>query len=66
MSKLGVVISLKKETDILSKIKEVKDHGFECCQIVMWDMSMFTEQTAESINKAVQATGVEVSTLWAG
>lgn len=27
---------------------------------------MFTEQTAESINKAVQATGVEVSTLWAG
>ena len=27
---------------------------------------MFTEQTAESINKAVQATAVEVSTLWAG
>ena len=66
MSKIGVAINIKKDTDILAKMKEVKAYGFECCQLVVWDMSMYTDKVAEDINNAVAETGVEVSTLWAG
>ncbi len=66
MSKIGVVFNVKKDTDVLAKMKEIKTCGFECCQIVFWDMSMYTDQVAEAINLAVAETGIEVSTLWAG
>lgn len=66
MSKIGVVFRVEKDTDIFAKMKEVKDHGFACCQIVFWDMSMYTDKVAEDINSAVAETGIEVSTLWAG
>ena len=66
MSKLGVTINLKRETDILAKLWEVKKHGFECCQLVVWDMTLYTDEIAAEINRAVAETGIEVSTLWAG
>ena len=66
MNKLGVVINLRPDTDILAKMQELKSYGFECCQITVWDMSLYTDEMAEAINKAVAETGVEVSTLWAG
>ena len=66
MSKIGVVFKVEKDTDIFAKMKEVKAHGFACCQIVFWDMSMYTDKVAEDINSAVAETGIEVSTLWAG
>ena len=66
MSKIGVVFKVEKDTDILAKMSEIKIHGFECCQIVFWDMSMYTDKVAEDIKRAVVETGIEVSTLWAG
>ena len=66
MNKIGVVFGVSKDTDVLAKMKEVKEHGFECCQIVIWDMSAYTDKIAEDINNAVSQTGIEVSTLWAG
>ncbi len=66
MSKIGVVFSIGKDTDIPAKMREVKAHGFECCQVVFWDMSMYTDRVAEDISRAVAETGIEISTLWAG
>ena len=66
MSKIGVVFRVEKDTDILAKMNEIRIHGFECCQIVFWDMSMYTDKVAEDIKRAVVETGIEVSTLWAG
>lgn len=66
MSKIGVVIVVRKDTDILAKMKEAKNHGFECCQLIMWKAFMYNDKTAEEINNAVAETGLEISTLWAG
>lgn len=66
MSKLGVTINVKKETDLFAKLREVKQYDFECCQLIIWDTSLYTDDMAEQINQAVKETGVEVSTLWAG
>ena len=66
MSKIGVVIWVNKNTDILKKMMTAKEHGFECCQLVIWDTSVFTDERAEAINAAASETGIEISTLWAG
>lgn len=66
MNKIGVVIMVRQETDVLSEMQKIKDYGFECCQLVCWDMSCYTDSKATEIKNAVAQTGIEVSTLWAG
>lgn len=66
MSKLGVVINMKKEKDIFEEMNKVKSMGFECCQITIWDCTLFSDEMAEQIKDASKQTGIEVSTLWAG
>ena len=66
MNKLGVVINIGQNTNVLTEMEKLKKHHFECCQLVIWDMNCFTDVKAEEIKAAVAETGVEVSTLWAG
>ena len=66
MSKLGVKVLIYQDTDILAKLKEVKEYGFECCQMDIWDTALYTDEKAKEINDAVAETGVEISSLWAG
>ena len=66
MNKLGVLISLYPNTDVLAEMNKLKELGAECCQITVWDNNCYTDAKAEEIKAAAAATGVEVSTLWAG
>ena len=66
MNKLGVVIHVNKKTNVLAEMEKIKQHGFECCQLIIWDMSCYNDEKAEEIQAAVAQTGIEVSTLWAG
>lgn len=66
MNKIGVVIVVKQNTDILLEMKKLKDCGFACCQLIFWDMSCYTDAKAEEIKNAVAQTGIEISTMWAG
>lgn len=66
MNKIGVLISLREETDILSEMKKVRDMGCECCQITVWDTKLYIDAKAKEIADAAKAYGVEISTLWAG
>lgn len=66
MNKIGVLISLLPDTDIFAEMKKVKDIGCECCQITVWDMSLYTDETAEKVSLAAKENGIEISTLWAG
>ena len=66
MNKIGVVIKLDSNTDVLKKMRIAMDSGFECCQLVVWDMNVFNDTYAEAINNAVNETGMEISTLWSG
>lgn len=66
MNKLGVLINLHPSTDVLAEMEKIKELGGECCQITVWDLNCYTDKKAEEIKSATDATGVEVSTLWAG
>ena len=66
MNKIGVVIRVNRGMDFLEKFKTVRDNGFECCQVVNWDMGLYTDENAEKIKAASEETGIEISTFWAG
>lgn len=63
---IGVIISGKKETDYLAEFEKVRDMELQSCQISIWDMSVYNDETAKQINDATEKTGIKVSTLWAG
>lgn len=66
MRKIGTLIALKDGIDVKEKMRELKNYGFECCQLVCWKPGYYTESHAEEIKAAVSETGIEVTTLWAG
>ena len=66
MNKLGVLIVLKKETDIYAEMKKARDIGCECCQITVWDPTLYTDECAQNIVRAASENGIEISTLWTG
>ncbi len=63
---IGIIIGVRKDTDILAELKKAKDLNLQTCQLSMWDPSMFNEETAEVVRAAVKETGIRVSTLWCG
>jgi sugar phosphate isomerase/epimerase len=66
MNKIGVLIGLRPNTDIFEEMKKVHDMGCECCQINIWNTSLYTDEMAANIVKAAKEYDVEISTLWAG
>ena len=66
MNKLGVLITLRGNTDIFAEMKKAHDIGCECCQITVWDPKLYTEERARDIVEAAKQYDVEISTLWTG
>ncbi|MBE6689791.1 MAG: sugar phosphate isomerase/epimerase [Ruminococcaceae bacterium] len=66
MNKIGVLICLRPETDVAAEFKKAKELGCECCQVTVWDMSLYTEEKAAELLAASKAYDIEISTLWAG
>ncbi|MBQ7336231.1 MAG: sugar phosphate isomerase/epimerase [Clostridia bacterium] len=64
--KLGVLVNLNAQSDIVAKIQEVHDMGFASCQITCWDMGCYTDENAERIKAALAKYDVTLSTFWAG
>ena len=66
MNKIGALFLLQKETDPREQMKRLRDVGCECCQLSVWDMSLYTDERATEVAKAAEEYGIEISTLWAG
>ena len=62
MNKIGALIVIKKDKDVFEQMKTLKSIGCECCQLSMWDTSMYTDDVAEKILAAANEYGIEIST----
>ena len=62
---IGVVINLTAG-GLEEKFKKAAENGFTVCQLIAWDMSILTEETAELIRALCQKYAVRVSTFWCG
>ena len=66
MNKLGVIMKIGADCDIAQEMKKAKDIGCECCQLNVWDTSMYTDACAKKILAASKKYELEISTVWAG
>lgn len=66
MNKIGALINLNREKDIKEQMKKLRDIGCECCQITIWDMSLYSDEYADEVLAAANEYGIEISTVWAG
>lgn len=66
--KLGVMLHLKRleEESIDEKFRQVREYGFDYCQICGWDSTLFTDGIADEILAAQAKYNVKVSTFWCG
>ncbi|MBQ8357524.1 MAG: sugar phosphate isomerase/epimerase [Clostridia bacterium] len=66
MNKIGVMIVLRTDTDVFAEFEKAKALGCECCQVSVWDTSLYTDEKAAEILSAAKENDIEISTLWAG
>lgn len=61
---LGVILSLNDKLD--GRLQTLSDLGFTTCQLKCWDMSVYTDETAEAVLKSLAIHNIRVSTVWCG
>lgn len=64
--KVGVCVLYQSIEEMEGKIKTLQAEGFDNCQIVAWDPSLWTEENAEIINGLMEKYGVKISAFWCG
>ena len=63
--KIGVMLPVRKDSDLLEEFKKIIEMDMNCCQINV-NAAQHSDELAEEIISASKATGVEVTALWAG
>ncbi len=67
MRKIGACIVWDDNSlDFMEMFKEMKRIGLDCCQITVWDPTLYTDENAKKIVDASAAADFEVTCLWAG
>lgn len=61
---LGVILSLNDKLD--ARLTQIADLGFTACQLKCWDMSLYTDEVAQWVQKSLDTHGIHVSTVWCG
>ena len=61
MNKIGVLIGLRADTDITLEMQKAKDLGCECCQLTVWDMSLYTDEKAAEVVRAAKENDIEIT-----
>lgn len=64
--KLGICIVLKTMEEMAEKIEMMKREGFDNCQIISWETTLWTEQNALILKELLEEGGITVSAFWCG
>ena len=65
MMKVGMLISLVKG-EVYARIESAAKKGFDNAQLCVWDLSLYTDETAEEIKRACKDFNFTVTALWCG
>ncbi len=64
---IGVFISCNRNTDLETEIQKAVDMGLDCCQLSIWNASLFTdEEFAAYVKRCFDRDDFYISALWAG
>jgi L-ribulose-5-phosphate 3-epimerase len=62
--RIGVFVAMTRA--IREGFGVVRELGLDNCQLGCWDMDLYTDHNAREIVEAVESSGVQITTLWAG
>lgn len=62
--RIGILIPLSMNID--DEFSAKRSLGFDNCQLVCWDHSIMTDETALAVNAAKQKYGMEITAFWCG
>ena len=65
-NEIGVMIGYRKDTDLVAKFRQAKEMELDSCQLNIWDETLYTDENAEYVKKALTETGFKISALWGG
>lgn len=60
----GLVIDIDKNYE--SQIRHAKELGFVTGQLVVWDMTFYTDENLEGLKKVLEKENFDVSAMWCG
>lgn len=63
---IGVIIAYRKDTDLIAKFRQAQEMELNSCQLNIWDETLYTDENAEYVKKALTETGFKISALWGG
>ena len=61
---LGVIVTL--DENVAATLDRVRQMGLTTCQLCSWQPDILTERLAQQVRSACEASGVRVSSYWAG
>lgn len=64
--KIGVCVAHRADRAIEAGLRAITQNGFDNCQLVSWDRTLWTDAEAEKVSRALQAAGVTVTAFWCG
>lgn len=62
--KLGVLVTMS--VDVNREFEQIKDMGFDTCQLVCWDDKMYSEEFVALVNKAASENQMDITAFWCG
>lgn len=63
---IGVIITYRANTDIEKEFQKMTSLNINSCQLSIWDMNLYSDETAKLVLAAEKNTGIKISALWAG
>jgi len=66
MMKIGVCVSLKSMDGMEVQLQQLKQNGFDSCQLLAWHPEVWTLENAGILNALFHQYGITVSAFWCG
>ncbi len=64
--KIGICVNFTDIESMSKKLKDVRDNGFETCQLLCWRPDLWTKENADTLNALLAQHGVTPSAFWCG
>lgn len=64
--KIGVCVYLNEMNEMAKKFDDLLSQGFDNCQLISWNPSVWTAENAKALNAMTAQRGVTISAFWCG
>lgn len=63
---IGVCVNFDEIDGISKKFKNLKQEGFDNCQLVSWKPELWTDENLEILKNLTEENGITISAFWCG